>query len=121
MSKDEPVSNIERRLLMEEARRWLGSPATDPADGVGRSGLPTNDAGLGGPDGTGHAGVGRGAVAPLPLIIKSRSEDLQSASCPSLANAKVAPKRKPSSVRSSAAAVDPERSFAVSPSKTRLL
>ena len=53
---DLPLTSLERRLVIAEARKWL---ATDPSDGVGHAGLPRNDPGMGGPDGEAHAGVGR--------------------------------------------------------------
>ena len=58
-AQDLPVTDQERRLLIDEARKWLGSPAADPSDGVGHGGLADEDPGLGGPGGQGHAGVGR--------------------------------------------------------------
>ena len=56
--KDMPVTDMQRRLIITEARKWL-VPTGDPSDGVGHAGLPDDDPGLGGPDGVGHGGVGR--------------------------------------------------------------
>jgi hypothetical protein len=55
---DSPVTELERRLLIAEARKYLGSP-TDPSDGVGHGGLSSGDPGQGGSEGDGHGGVGR--------------------------------------------------------------
>lgn len=55
---DVPITDLQRRLIVTEARKWLVSPA-DPSNGVGHGGLPDSDPGLGGADGQGHAGVGR--------------------------------------------------------------
>jgi hypothetical protein len=52
------VTDVQRRLLIAEARKHLGVSA-DPSDGVGHSGLSPDDPGLGGPGGLGHGGVGR--------------------------------------------------------------
>ena len=56
--KDTPVTDLERRLIITEARKWL-VPQADPSDGVGHAGLPDGDPGLGGPEAVGHGGVGR--------------------------------------------------------------
>ena len=55
---DVPVTDIQRRLLIAEARQHLGLSA-DPSDGVGHGGLSRDDPGLGGAGGLGHGGVGR--------------------------------------------------------------
>jgi hypothetical protein len=56
--KEMPLTDLERRLIVAEARQWLVA-AADPADGVGHAGLTDGDPGLGGPEGDGHGGVGR--------------------------------------------------------------
>ena len=65
---DLPVTGLERRLLIAEARKWLEAPVADPSDGVGHDGLAAGDPGLGGPEGQGHGGVGRdgGGSSMLP-------------------------------------------------------
>jgi hypothetical protein len=55
-----PVTDDQRALLIQEARRWLAwsdEPA-DPSGGVGHSGLPEGEPGLGGDQG----GVGRAGL-----------------------------------------------------------
>jgi hypothetical protein len=58
-ASDLPITDLQRRLLIAEARKWLGAPVADPSDGVGHDGLAAGDPGLGGPQGRGHGGVGR--------------------------------------------------------------
>ena len=66
-ASDLPVTDLQRRLLIAEARKWLGAPVADPSDGVGHEGLAAGDPGLGGPQGQGHGGVGRdGGGASMP-------------------------------------------------------
>jgi hypothetical protein len=67
-ASDLPVTDLQRRLLIAEARKWLGgAPIADPSDGVGHDGLAAGDPGLGGPEGQGHGGVGRdGGSSSMP-------------------------------------------------------
>ena len=58
-ASDLPVTDLQRRLLIAEARKFLAAPVTDPSDGVGHDGLAAGDPGMGGPEGQGHGGVGR--------------------------------------------------------------
>ena len=58
-ASDLPVTELQRRLLIAEARKWLGGPVADTSDGVGHDGLAAGDPGMGGPQGRGHGGVGR--------------------------------------------------------------
>ena len=64
-TKDSPVTDLERRLIITEARKWL-VPAADPSDGVGHAGVSDDDAGQGGLNGRGHAGVGRAGAGSSP-------------------------------------------------------
>lgn len=65
-SNDASVTDVQRRLLIAEARKWLRATEPDPANGVGHEGLPDGDRGLGGHEAEGHAGVGRAGGGASP-------------------------------------------------------
>jgi hypothetical protein len=72
MTAQSSISEIQRELLVNEARAWLrwadGLSADHPSQGgVGYGGLKEGDVGPGGPDGVGHGGLGRSGTVTNEL------------------------------------------------------
>jgi hypothetical protein len=72
MTAQSSISEIQRELLVNEARAWLrwadGLSADDPSrGGVGYDGIKEGDVGPGGPHGVAHGGLGRSGSATSDL------------------------------------------------------